>query len=112
MEINTIDDVRAALDASGRSQSELARFLGRDPSIVNRLIRGGRGLKVDELVRIRQFFSAAEAGGGDPARPRELPQAPVTLTQLPGGKARLELNLTLPFATALKILALVEEAQK
>lgn len=56
----TPDKLNEALKLHGRSQSELARFLGLDQSAVNRVIKGKRQLKADEAERIKLFFQGED----------------------------------------------------
>ena len=51
-----VDWIRSELEAHGKSQLELARFLGLQESQVSKLMRGKRGLDVNELERVEQFF--------------------------------------------------------
>lgn len=68
---------------------------------------GAYGVSLDWLLTGRE--------GGQPPPAPIAPasrSAPVALTTLGNGKARLDMSVTLPFSVALQILALVEEAQK
>ena len=50
--------VRVGLSAPGRSQSGLARHLNIDQSAVNRLVKGTRGVKAEEVPLIQSYFAA------------------------------------------------------
>ena len=43
-------------DHPDKSQSNLARFLRLDPSIITRMVKGTRGIKGAEVPKINQFF--------------------------------------------------------
>lgn len=51
--------VKQALAVSGRSQTDLARHLGIDPSAVNRIIRGHRKLSTEEATKAADFLGIA-----------------------------------------------------
>lgn len=44
-------------DKTGRSQSDLARYLGVLPSVVNKMVKGRRQIKAIEADKIRTFFN-------------------------------------------------------
>ena len=50
------------LDRSGQSQSALARALGLDPSMVNKVLKGRRALKAREMADAASFFGCAPPG--------------------------------------------------
>jgi SOS-response transcriptional repressor LexA len=53
--------LKAELEKPGRSQSDLARFLGIDhPSIINRMCKGTRQIKAWEADKIRQYLLQTE----------------------------------------------------
>lgn len=53
--------LKAELAKPGRSQSDLARFLGVDhPSIVNRMCTGARQIKAGEADKIREYLARTE----------------------------------------------------
>lgn len=51
-----LEDLPLRLKKAGRTQAELARYLGLDPSSLTKTIKGERRLKADELVKIGEFF--------------------------------------------------------
>jgi transcriptional regulator with XRE-family HTH domain len=51
-------EILRLLTESGRTQRDLARHLGVDPSIVNKIIKGTRQIKADEADQIRSFFKS------------------------------------------------------
>ncbi|SFK42082.1 helix-turn-helix domain-containing protein [Caulobacter sp. UNC279MFTsu5.1] len=51
-----IPEIPARLRSMKRSQSDLARHLGIDPSSLTKTLKGERRLKADELIKIEQFF--------------------------------------------------------
>lgn len=61
--MNLTDPVtlKAELAKPGRSQSGLARYLGLDNSAVNRLVNGGRDLKVREVAKIEEYLARTAA---------------------------------------------------
>jgi transcriptional regulator with XRE-family HTH domain len=48
--------LKSELDRTGINQTELGRELGIGPSGVNKIISGGRGLKLDEYVKCIEIF--------------------------------------------------------
>jgi transcriptional regulator with XRE-family HTH domain len=46
----------------GRTQADLARYLGLDPSSLIKTIKGTRQLKATEMVKIEEFFAVADSG--------------------------------------------------
>jgi hypothetical protein len=57
-----------------------------------------------------QFILYGDAESGAPAQARS-DGAPVILHQMPNGKARLQINKVIPYALALKVLAMLEEGE-
>lgn len=55
--------IKAELDKPGRSQSALARFMGLDPSSVNRITKGERQIKAQEAEKIKAYLAATQRGG-------------------------------------------------
>lgn len=53
---SSIADLPERLRAAGRTQSDLARYLGLDPSSLTKTIKGDRQLKAAELAKINAFF--------------------------------------------------------
>lgn len=58
------NDIQKRLKASGRKQVELADFTGLSPDIINKIIKGKRGIKSHEADKIRAFFR--DAGTDEP----------------------------------------------
>lgn len=54
-------EIKFRLERDGKSQADLARHLGLDPAIVNRILKGTRKLSSDEADAIRQFLPDAQA---------------------------------------------------
>lgn len=48
--------LKRGLDKTGKSQSALARHLGLDPSIINKVVKGTRRLQVAELPGVATFL--------------------------------------------------------
>lgn len=44
------------LQRTGKKQAQLARFLGLDPTVINKIVKGRRQIKSDEADQIRVFF--------------------------------------------------------
>jgi phage repressor protein C with HTH and peptisase S24 domain len=64
-------EIRARLERSGRSQIALGRYIGKSKDSVSRLVKGERGLDVEEAEKIAEFF-------GDDVEPRaQFTQIPV-----------------------------------
>lgn len=105
--------LRDRLAETGRSQTELARALGLDASAVNRMCSGLRDIKAREMVAIDAFFSEGglRDGAATSSSMRPLPAAPLTVTSDGRGGARLQIDMTVPMATALKVLGLLEGAE-
>jgi transcriptional regulator with XRE-family HTH domain len=55
-----VNQIAKALERTGRTQAELARFMGWSESTASRLLSGQRQLKARDVSRIRQFFGPAE----------------------------------------------------
>ena len=51
------------LDRPGYNQAGLARALGKDPAAVNRMLKGDRQIKVNELPAILNYLQASPPGG-------------------------------------------------
>lgn len=60
-EAEDIQWILEGLKKPGKSQRGLAKALGLDPSAVNRMLKGGRGVKARELSVIRAYLSAPPA---------------------------------------------------
>lgn len=58
----------AGLKKPGKNQSELARLLGTDASTVNKMVKGTRRVKVEELQTISTYIQEPQPLGG----PREV----------------------------------------
>lgn len=107
--------LREARKSARISAEELARRVGSSASAVRNQENGTNGIPAPKAAEYAEVLgvSANWILFGDGVGPSvSAPRAPVTMSTLPGGKARLEMNVTLPFATALQILSLVEEASK
>jgi len=80
-------DIPEELKRVGKKQADLARFMPLDPSSLTKLIKGERSMKVPELRRLEEFFSAAN--GGEPverlASRRAEAQARIPLFGVPHG---------------------------
>lgn len=114
--ISNPEALRAALMEPGRSQAGLARHMGLDTSAVNRLVNGGRNLKVREVEMVRGYLAATQAGENPPPVRREargggLRPGDVTpsysVTAKPDGKVRLTVDMDIDHATAIQVLALL-----
>lgn len=77
-----ITELPERLKAAGRTQSDLARYLGLDPSSLTKTIKGDRQLKAAELAKINAFFgedaevsfhSVEEFGSRRRTPPRRIP---------------------------------------
>jgi transcriptional regulator with XRE-family HTH domain len=55
-----INQISAALQRMGKTQAELARYMGWSESTASRLLSGQRQLKAREMQKIRMFFGDAE----------------------------------------------------
>jgi phage repressor protein C with HTH and peptisase S24 domain len=59
--------LKEELDKPGRSQSALARFMGLDPSAINRMCSGSRQIKAAEADQIRSYLLATSRGDAPPS---------------------------------------------
>lgn len=62
MTVMDIDWLKVELAKPGRSQSALARHMNVATSAINRLVNGGRDLKVREVEAIHAYLRETEAG--------------------------------------------------
>ena len=68
-----------ALDRAGKSQADLARYLGLPPSAISRMLGGARQMKLLEAVQTAAFLGVSQdellrhAGDGSPAPPTDSP---------------------------------------
>lgn len=60
--------IKRGLDQTGRSQRELAEYLGWHPSAVSRLLAGERQLKAHEQEKIIDFLGVSDVMSGTPIR--------------------------------------------
>lgn len=71
-----------ALNRAGRTQADLARYLGLPPSAISRMISGGRQMKLLEAVQTAAFLGVPQeevlrrAGEAPATRPPEAEAAP------------------------------------
>lgn len=54
-----VDWIKRGLEKPGKTQAELARRLGVNPSAVNRLLAGGRQLKAEEISTVSEYLEVA-----------------------------------------------------
>jgi transcriptional regulator with XRE-family HTH domain len=59
----TPEQIKTALESSGKTQVELARYMGWSESTVSRLLGGTRQIKASEIARLQGFV------GGDQVSP-------------------------------------------
>ena len=87
-------DIPERLKLAGRSQADLARHLGLDPSSLTKTIRGTRQLKADELIEMETFFSGMAEEGARFVSARRAPRAkvPVYGYAAAGGEERIAVN--------------------
>lgn len=108
--------LREARKRLGMSANDLAVHVGRSASAVRNQENGTNGIPSDLAAQYAAVLGVEPQwllyGDGSGMSDATAPRPPVTLTQLANGKARLEVSVTLPLGAALKILAVVEEAQK
>lgn len=94
---------------AGLSAEDLARFAGCSPSAIRNQENGTNGIPAAMARKYAERLGVAPEwilfGTGDMAPSRA---AVMTLTQLAGGNARLELNTVLPMPIAIQILELIE----
>ena len=65
--------IAAGLEDTGRTQRGLARALGIDPATVNRIVKGKRRLRIDEIEPAARYLGV-EAPNGFSARPSCAPE--------------------------------------
>lgn len=80
-------EIRARLKQTGRTQIALARSIGKSKDSVSRLLKGERGLDVEEAQQIRAFFGDVDQNAGQNAE-----QVPVFGLPMPGGDDRFSLQ--------------------
>jgi phage repressor protein C with HTH and peptisase S24 domain len=72
---------REALNRAGRTQADLARYLGLPPSAISRMVSGGRQMKLQEAVQTAAFLGVPQdevlrrAGDAPSAPPLDTPPA-------------------------------------
>lgn len=115
--------LRRARRKLNKSAGDLARLAGVSASAVRNQENGTNGIpaKAAEAYAAAlgvtpQWILFGEGSGKsfdslDVAR-RMASMSPIQMTALPNGRARLELSVTLPYSTALQILALVNGDEK
>lgn len=93
-----LEEIPGRLESLGRSQADLARKIGLDPSSLSKTLKGRRQLKADELLKIEAYFgeqvdrgsgeveSLAARRGGAPRR------IPVYGYAAAGGSERVAIN--------------------
>lgn len=107
------------MSAVGTNPSRLSLTIGGRDTV--RMILSGRskspradtleGLSRELQCDVRYLLGEIdEPGAGPPVRTSHVETAEVQLTQLPNGKARLQINKVIPFALALEILTKIEGA--
>ena len=64
------------LDRPGFNQAGLARALGKDPAAVNRMLKGERQIKVNELPAILGYLQAVPPGSDSSGYPQPLQPLP------------------------------------
>lgn len=57
-------DIPPALDAVGKKQADLGRFIPLDPQRLSKSVHGKRRFTVQEMRRVEEFFEAAKSPGG------------------------------------------------
>lgn len=90
-----MDDIKTRLAQSGRKQSELARHLGMDPSLLSRMLKGRRHLRADEMTKIEGFFETGpeyDPGLRPNGRPAQFGRVPVYGYAAAGGEDRIAFN--------------------
>lgn len=95
--------------------ADLAITVGLSASAVRNHENGTNGIPSPVVIAYAEALGITpqwlQFGDATSVNPLARP-APVALTQLPDGKARLEMNTVLPFSVALQILALVQGDEK
>lgn len=111
--------LRALRKAAGLSAVNVAAQLGCATSAVTNHENGINGIRAETAARYAELLGTTPQyilyGDGDGLSGKTataIRHPGVALSTLANGKARLEMSVTLPFATALQILALIEEASK
>jgi len=77
-----VDWIREGLKSAGKTQKELAEFIGLDGSAVTRIMSGERQLKANEAEKIRAFLGQAESAAGQ--KPAAQPPSDIRPDVLPG----------------------------
>lgn len=62
-----------SLEKSGKSQAELARFIGISPDKLNKSLQGKRELKHSEILRAKEFFSTTDSPAVAPSDATAIP---------------------------------------
>lgn len=71
------EELKRYLDMPGRSQAALARWLGfPDNSYVNKMVKGQRQIKLDELPKIQAYLKATARGEEVEPSTADLPDLP------------------------------------
>jgi phage repressor protein C with HTH and peptisase S24 domain len=68
MSTDYIEELKQGLTRPGKTQRGLAAMLGLDPAAVNRMLKGKRHLKADELARAREYLDLPEPAPPPPMR--------------------------------------------
>ena len=68
--------IRDRLKKTGKSQRGLAEILGRDPSVVTKILKGEREIKASELPKIEKYFEVEEPTRGYSHAPDVTPTPP------------------------------------
>lgn len=72
------EELARLLEGPGRSQAALARWLGfPDPSYVNKIVKGARQIKLEELPRIQAYLRATSHGDEVDPSIAETPDLPL-----------------------------------
>lgn len=75
--------LKQGLTKAGKNQSDLARYLGYDPSTVSRMLSGERRLKADEISKIADFFGLTPYGPEQQNHPQAVQPAAVIQGRVP-----------------------------
>lgn len=98
--------LRAELEEFGRSQADLARYLGVDRSVVSKMLSGRRLIKAAEQAKIREYLRITLPDLADPDLVRLRPDSP------PAGTVRAAIAGGNDYLLVLTHAALVERALK
>jgi hypothetical protein len=108
--------LKAAREVHFPSAADAARALGYSPVTVRAHESGQNGYPIASANAYANAYGVTAnwllMGAGDSASTQKPTQSPMTLTAMPSGKARLELNMVLPMALAVQIVGLVQEGGK